>query len=259
MPARIHPTAVVDPGAELADGVEVGPHAVVGDGVRLGEGTVVMAHAVLAGPLEMGRENRVFPHAVLGTEPQDKKFRGGPTRLKVGDRNFFRECVTANRGTEHGGGLTEIGSDCLFMAYAHVAHDCHVGDGVIMANCATLAGHVTLEERCSVGGLTPVHQFVRVGRLAFVGGMTRLSQDVAPFMRVAGVPAECVGTNAVGLERSGLSPATIRALEQAARLLFRAGLNTTQALERIRAEVERTDEVAYLLAFVEKSERGITK
>jgi UDP-N-acetylglucosamine acyltransferase len=259
VPTLVHPTAVVDPGADLDEGVEVGPYAVVGADVRIGAGTWIGPHAVLEGPLEMGRENRVFAGAVIGTEPQDKKYAGGRTRLVVGDRNVFRECVTANRGTEGGGGETAIGSDCLFMAYAHVAHDCRVGDGVVMANCATLAGHVVLEDRSTIGGLTPVHQFVRVGRFGFVGGMTRLSQDVAPFTRVAGVPAECVGLNAVGLERAGFTPDAIRALEQAAKILFRSGLNTSQALDRIRADVPRTAEVAYLVEFVEKSDRGLTK
>lgn len=259
MSVAIHPTAVVDPAADLDDGVEVGPYAVVGAEVRVGAGSQIMAHAVLEGPLEMGRENRIFPGAVLGTEPQDKKYEGGRTRLVVGDRNVFRECATANRGTEHGGGETRIGDDCLFMAYAHVAHDCRVGNGVVMANCATLAGHVILEDRCTIGGLTPVHQFVRVGRFGFVGGMTRLSQDVAPFTRVAGVPATCVGLNTVGLERAGFSADAIRALDAAVKILFRSGLNTTQALERIRSDVPMTPEVAYLVEFVEKSERGITK
>lgn len=259
-PAGVDPRAVVSPRARLAPGVNVGAYAIVGDDVELGEGCLVHAHAVVRGPARLGRDNVVHPFCSIGGDPQDLKYAGEPTTLEVGERNVFRECVTVSRGTVQGGGVTRIGSDNLFMAYAHIAHDCVVGNRTIFANSATLAGHVTVEDFASVGAFSPVHQFCRVGRYAYIGACTAVTQDVPPFSLVVNERANrCFGINAVGLERQGFGAKRIEALKRAYRLLLRSKLNTAQAVEQMRATLSNSADVAELISFIEASERGLIK
>lgn len=257
-PVLLHPTAVIDPGAELARDVEVGPYAVIGPHVRIGSGSTVGAHAVIDGYTTIGEQCRIFPQAAVGLEPQDLKFAGERTYLRIGDRTVIREFATLNVATSPEE-ATVVGSDCLLMAYAHVAHNCTVGDHVIMANAATLAGHVTLEDHVTVGGVTPVHQFVRIGCHAFIGGGSRIPQDVAPYTLVAGNPVRLGGLNVVGLKRRGFPPETIEALEVAFRLVFRSKLLVADALAAARDQVPPLPEVVRFLDFVELSRRGITR
>lgn len=252
----IHPAAIVDPGAELGPGVTVGPWAMIGPGVVVGEGTRVGPSVLIERDTTVGRECSLHKGAVLGTDPQDLKYDGEETRLQVGDRTVIREYATLNRGTS-ASGLTSVGSDCLLMAYTHVAHDCRVGDHVVLSNAVNMAGHVEIEDWAIVGGLTPIHQFVRIGAHAFVGGQSRVSQDVPPYCRAAGIPGKLYGLNSVGLERRGFSAETRAALKQAYRLLFQSKLNVSQGLVRARDEVEPLPEVDRFLSFVEGSERGI--
>ncbi len=256
---RIHPTAIVDPAAELADDVEVGPYAIVGPGVSLGDGTVLMAHAVVERWTRLGRRCRVHPFAVLGGAPQDLKYRGEETWLEVGDETVVREAATLNRGTSGGHGKTVVGRGCLLMAYSHVAHDCVVGDQVILANGATLAGHVTVEEHAIVGGLSAIQQFLRIGAHAFVGGASGINQDVPPYMLVSGVPAALHGLNLVGLKRRGFSEETIRALKRAYHTIFRSGLTQAKALEQVLAEHGGVPEVRRLVEFVQASRNGVCR
>jgi UDP-N-acetylglucosamine acyltransferase len=256
---RVHPSAQVDSGAALAPGVVVGPFCVVGAGVRIGAGTVLHAHVVIEGPTTIGEQNRLFPFACVGMEPQDLKFRGEPTTLEIGDRNVLRESVTVHRGTVGGGGVTRIGSDNLLMAGTHVAHDCHVGSHVIFANAATLAGHVTVEDGATIGAFSGVHQFCRVGRQAYIGGYSVLTQDAAPYVLTVGNRARAFGINVIGLERRGLPAATIQALKQAYRLLFRAHLSQEEALARVRSEIGAIEEVRVLAEFIAGSERGVIR
>ena len=255
----IHPSAVVDPGAELADGVVVGPHATIGAQVTIGEGTEVGAGACIEGPTAIGRENRIFPHAAIGLAPQDVKFAGEITRVEIGDRNHFREFVTVHRGTGKGGGLTRVGSGGLYMVASHVAHDCRVGDRVIFANGATLAGHVEVGDDATVGAFSAVHQFCRVGRHAYIGGFSVITQDALPFVKTVGHKPACYGLNRIGLERKGFSAETLRRLEAALRVLTRAGLNTAQAVAALRSGHAGDPEVDYFIAFVAASERGVIK
>lgn len=257
---QIHPSAVVDPAAEFGRGVTVGSNAVVGAGVVLGDGTEVGAGAQVYGPAEIGRDNRIFPMAAVGFEPQDLKFKGEETRLVVGDRNHFREFTTIHRGTSFGGGVTTIGDDNLFMAYSHVAHDCQVGSRTVFVNGATLAGHVGVGDDATIGANSAIHQFCRVGRHAYVGGYSVVTMDALPFVKTVGIKAACYGLNAIGLRRKGFERETMQRLRRAVRILLHSGLNTSQALERIRAEVGTEDpEVAYLVDFVEASKRGVVK
>jgi UDP-N-acetylglucosamine acyltransferase len=255
----IHPSAVVDPGAVLGDGVVVGPHAVIGAGVEIGAGTEVGAGAYVQGPTTIGRDNRIFPHACIGTDPQDLKFRGEQTRLEIGDRNHFRELCTVHRGTAKGGGLTAIGDDNLFMAYAHVAHDCKVGSRTIFANGATLAGHVDVQDDAAISAFSAVHQFCRVGRHAYIGGYSVIVQDALPFVKTVGHKPACYGLNRIGLERKGFSVETIKRLDKAVRLLTRGGLHLGDAVARLRAELGDDPEVAYLADFVSTAERGVIR
>lgn len=259
MSGYVHPTAQIDPDAVLGDGVRVGAFAVIGAGVEIGDGTEVGAGAQVLGPTVIGRENRIFPQACVGFEPQDLKFRGEEVRLEIGDRNQFREFCTIHRGTAKGGGVTRIGSDNLFMAYSHVAHDCQVGSRTIFANNATLAGHVEVHDDASISAFTSVHQFCRVGRHAYVGGYSVVTMDALPFAKTVGLKPACYGLNSIGLKRKGFEPETLRRLEQAMRLLIRSKLNTSQALERIRAELAGDPAVDDLVAFVESAKRGVHK
>ncbi len=254
----IHPTAIVDPTAELASGVVVGPYAIIESGVRVGEGTRIDSHARIARDTRIGRANRIGHGAVLGTEPQDSTYRDEPTWLEIGDRNIIREYATLHRGTKSSG-KTLVGHDNFIMAYAHVAHDCRIANHVTLVNSVNMAGHVTIEDWAVVGGLVPVHQFVHVGCHAMIAGGFRVPQDVSPYALVAGQPLHVVGLNIVGLRRRGFEAVQLSPLRNAFRILFKSGFNTTQALDRVTAEVDLTAEVHHLVEFIRASERGVTK
>ena len=259
----IHPTAIVDTAAELGSGVEVGPYAVIGAGVHLGDGTKLGPHVVLEGPLRIGRDNHIHAHAVLGGAPQDMKYRGEPTWLEIGDRNTIREFTTFNRGTVQDGGTTRVGDDNWVMAYVHIAHDVQVGNRCILANNATLAGHVHIGDWVIVGGLTGIHQFCHVGSHAMTGFQSHVSQDVPPFMMVSGNPLGVHGFNVEGLRRRGFSRERIGLVKQMHRLLYRDGLTldaSKAAIAALRGSVEGGDvDVAMLLDFLAASTRGIVR
>jgi UDP-N-acetylglucosamine acyltransferase len=254
--AEIHPTAIVSEQAVLAEGVVVGPYAIVGAEVSLGAATRVGAHATIEGPTVLGRENRIFPHAVLGFDPQDLKYHGEKTRLKVGDHNVFREFSTVHRGTVTGRGETVIGDRNYFMAYSHVAHDCRIGSSCVFANSASLAGHVDVGDHAVLGAFVGAHQFTRIGQYAFAGAYAQVRQDVLPYCKTDGIEAKTYGINRIGLQRLGFSTGSLTALERAYRLLVKSKLNTTQAIERIEAELPDQPDVAYLVAFIRASKRG---
>lgn len=254
---RIHPTAVVDPAAELGDGVVIGPCAVVDGPVRLGPGTVLHAHAIVMGNTEMGAGNVVFPGAVIGAEPQDLKHDGAPTRLVIGDRNRFREHVTVHPGTTSGGGVTTIGSGGLYMVGCHVAHDCVLGDGVILANHVLLAGHVRVGDRAILNGASACHHFTTVGRLAYVGGLTRIVQDVHPFTVVEGHPARVRSANTVGMRRAGIDADRVEAVRRAVFAIFVSERESASAaLTRVEAEHPEEPLIAELLASIRAASQG---
>ena len=255
----IHPSAVVDPGACLGEGVRVGPFAVIGAGVEIGDGTEVGAGAQVLGPAHIGRDNRIFPYACIGFEPQDLKFRGEEVSVEIGDRNQFREFCTVHRGTAKGGGVTRIGSDGLYMVYSHIAHDCQVGDRIVFANNATLAGHVEVHDDVTISAFSSVHQFCRVGRHAYVGGYSVVTMDALPFVKTVGQKPAVYGLNSIGLKRKGFDAESLRRLEAAVRILVRSRITTQSALERLRAELAGDPEVDYLIAFLEGSRRGVHK
>jgi UDP-N-acetylglucosamine acyltransferase len=259
----IHPTAIVDPAAELAGGVQVGPYAVIGAGVVVGEGTRIGPHAVLEGPTRIGRDNAIHAHAVIGGAPQDMKYRGEPTALEIGDRNTIREFCTFNRGTVQDGGVTRVGDDNWVMAYVHLAHDVQVGSRCILANNATLAGHVHVGDWVIVGGLTGIHQFCHVGSHAMTGFQSHVSQDVPPFMMVSGNPLSVHGFNVEGLRRRGFSRERIGLVKQMHRLLYRDGLTleaAKAAIEALKGTVEGGDaDVGLLLDFLAASTRGMVR
>ncbi|HEU5451760.1 MAG TPA: acyl-ACP--UDP-N-acetylglucosamine O-acyltransferase [Terriglobales bacterium] len=256
----IHPSAIIDSSAKIPASCRIGPFCHVGAGVEMGENCELISHVSLLGPTRLGSDNRIFPFATVGIEPQDISYRGEATRLEIGDRNVIRECVTINRGTVKGGGVTRIGSDILIMAYTHIGHDCQIGDHVMLINAATLAGHVTVEEWAVVGALCPVHQFVRIGAHAYIGGGTTITQDVLPYSKTSAVRANrAYGLNSVGLQRRGFDAERIRKIHHAYRVLLASKLNTSQAVERLRSEGEQGEDVEYLLRFIEQSERGVIK
>src|ERR671913_122532 len=257
MPTFVHPSAVVSPRAEVGEGSHVGPYCTVGEEVRLGARVRLESHVVVDGRTEIGDETHVFPFVSLGLAPQDLKYGGEPAETRVGKRNRIREFVTVHRGTEGGGMLTSIGDDCLVMAQAHVAHDCRIGNGVIMANAATLAGHVEVSDGANVGAYSGVHQFCRVGREAYVGGYSVVVKDALPFALTVGNHARCYGLNTVGMKRRDYPQETIDALHHAFRLLLSSKPNTTQALEKIRQEIQGSPEVEELVRFIETSRRGV--
>jgi UDP-N-acetylglucosamine acyltransferase len=255
----IHPTARVDPGAEIHDSVQVGPYCVIGPRVQLGPGCRLDAHVFLEGPATVAAECRFHPFSSVGTDPQDLKYQGEETRLEIGARNIFREFVTVNRGTQGGGGVTRIGDDNLLMAYSHVAHDNQVGNRVIMANAATLAGHVTIADDATVGAFSGVHQFCRVGREAFIGGYSVVTQDALPFVKTVGNRARTFGINTIGLQRKGYPAGTVEALQRAYRILFRAKLGREEALERLEGEFPAVPEVQEMVSFIRTSQRGVVR
>jgi UDP-N-acetylglucosamine acyltransferase len=256
---NVHPTAIIDPEAEIGVDVTIGPYCVIGPAVVLGEGCWLQNHVTLCGPAKIGARNRFYAYCSIGQQSQDLKYAGEPTYLEVGNENVFREFVTVSRATGKGN-VTRIGNHGNFLAYSHIAHDCDVGDRVIFSNNGTLGGHVAVEEYAVLGGLTAVHQFCRIGKHAITGGCTKIVQDVPPFMIVDGNPAEVRGVNLVGLERRGFSPDTIRALKEAYRILYRAKLNTKQALEELgRNGLAEMSEVNHLMKFIEMSQRGTVR
>lgn len=255
----IHPTAIVHPDAQVAEGVEIGPYAIIGEHVRIGRGSRIGAHSVIDGWTDIGEECQIFHMASVGGIPQDLKYRGEETWLRIGNRNIIREFTTLQPGTVTGIGETMIGEGNLFMAYCHVAHDCVVGNRVIMANGSTLAGHVVVEDFAILGGLSAVHQFTRVGESAMLSGGAMVGQDVLPYTIASGNRATSAGLNTVGLKRRGFSPDTISAVKKAYRLMLRSGLRLDEAVTRIREEVPMSPEIVHFIEFAQKSERGICR
>ncbi len=255
----VHPTAVVDPKAEVGVGVEIGAYSVVGAEVQIGDGSSIGPHSVLEGPTRIGERNRISSFASIGSPPQDLKYGGEPTRLEIGNDNVIREFASINRGTVGGGGVTRVGSNVLLMAYSHVAHDCCVGDGVVLANAGTLAGHVSVDDYAIIGGLVAVHQYVRIGSSAILAGGAMVSLDIPPFCLAAGDRASLRGLNVVGLQRRGFSNGQIKELREAYRILFQSSLRLEEALVRLADEHGGSAEVAALADFIKASERGICR
>jgi UDP-N-acetylglucosamine acyltransferase len=257
---KAHSTAIVHPNAKLADGVTVGPYSLIGENVELGEDCEVMSHCVLEGNTRLGRGNRIFPYASIGLAPQDLKYRGEATYVEIGDGNTIREFVTIHRGTEAGDRITRIGSHNLLMAYVHIAHNCHLGSYVIMANGASLAGHVEIQDHATVGAFCGIHQFCRIGAYSFLGSYSVVNQDILPYSRTSAPrPLSVLGANRLGLERRGLSADDMKDLERVFRLLTRSKLNTTQALEAIESSAFKSEHVRALVEFIRTSERGVVK
>ena len=254
----IHPTAVVDPGAELGSGVTIGPYAVVKGDVTIGDGTEIMAQAYIDRFTTIGKECRVFPSAVVGAEPQDLKFGGERTELIIGDRVTIREFASLNRGTVESGGVTRVGDGCLLMAYVHIAHDCQIGQRVVLANNLAMAGHVTIEDEASVGGMCAIHQFTRIGTQAYIGGFSRIGKDVPPYMLGEGaVDFKLHGPNVIGLRRKGFAAESINALKDAFRIIFRNRRPIAQVLEEALASYPEVPEIRTLVEFIRSSERGV--
>ena len=258
-PTNIHPTAVVSPKARLGYDCFIGPYSIIGDEAELGDGVRLESHCVIDGRTSIGEGTHIFPFVSIGLASQDLKYKGEPSETRIGKRNKIREFVTIHRGTAGGGMLTKTGDDCLIMAQAHIAHDCLLGDGVIMANAATLAGHVVIEDRANIGAYSGVHQFCRVGREAYVGGYSVVVKDALPFALTVGNHAKCYGLNITGMKRRGYKRAVIDSLHHAFHLLLSAKLNTTQAVEQIGNELSGSEEVSYLVTFIESSKRGVIK
>lgn len=258
MANKIHPSAVVDPQAQLGCDCEIGPYCIIGPNVKLGDGCRLHSHVVLDGRTTIGPRCEFYPFASLGLKTQDLKYKGGNCYLEVGSDNVFREHVTVHTATSDGGS-TRIGSHNNFLAYAHIAHDCTVGSHVIFSNCGTLAGHVSVEDYAVIGGLAAVHQFCRVGTMAIIGGCAKVVQDVPPYMLADGNPAETRGVNKVGLERNGVAEQTQRALREAFKIMFRSGLTVSNALDKIQTELPPSRELEHFIDFCRKSERGIAR
>ncbi|MCK4224675.1 MAG: acyl-ACP--UDP-N-acetylglucosamine O-acyltransferase [candidate division Zixibacteria bacterium] len=255
---EIHPTAIIHKEANLADDVEVGPFSIINEGAVIGTGTQINSHVLIDTRTIIGENCKIHHGAVLGTLPQDLKFEGEKTHLTIGDETVIREYATLNRGTSYRK-KTVVGKNCFIMAYAHIAHDCLLGDHVILANSVNLAGHIEIGDYAIIGGVVPVHQFVKIGAHSIVGGGFRVQKDVCPYALVAGYPLKTVGLNRIGLQRRGFPEKTIQILERTFRILFKSKLNTSQAIEKIKTEVELIPEVQTILDFIEKSERGIIK
>jgi UDP-N-acetylglucosamine acyltransferase len=254
-----HPTAIVSPKAKIGENCYVGAYSIIGDGVELAANVRLESHVVIDGQTFIGPDTKIFPFVSIGLAPQDLKYQGEPTAVRIGERNQIREFVTIHRGTSGGGGITRIGSDNLLMAQAHVAHDCQLGNEIIMANAATLAGHVTIDDKANVGAYSGVHQFCRIGREAFVGGYSVVVKDALPFAISQGNHAKCYGLNKIGLRRRGYSKETIEKLHHAYHLLLNSKLNTTQAVEKIKEDITDCPEVDLLVEFIQTSQRGVVK
>lgn len=255
----IHPTAIIDPSARIGAGVEIGPYSIIGADANIGADSIIGPHVTIDPYVTIGPQCHIFQYASIGAVPQDVKFKGEKTFVNIGRGTIIREFVTINRGTGFGGGLTEIGEGSFLMAYTHVAHDCKIGKNVIMANNATLAGHISIGDHAIIGGLVAIHQFVRVGEHAFIGGKSAVVKDIPPFVIVSGDRARLHGLNSVGLKRYGFSTDARLALKKAYRILFRIGLTLNEAIERVAAEVEQIPEVVQLIDFIKASQRGITR
>jgi UDP-N-acetylglucosamine acyltransferase len=255
---NIHPTAIVDPEAELGKNISIGPYTIINEGVRIGDNVQIGSNVLIDSGAIIGRNCRVHHGAVLGTPPQDLKFGGEKTILEIGENTVIREYATINRGTRHRGKVI-VGSNCFIMMYAHIAHDCIIGNNVILANSVNLAGHVEVENYAIIGGVVPVHQFTRIGAHSIIGGGFRVPKDVPPYILAGGYPLRYMGLNIIGLKRRNFSADTIRTLKKACRILFQSQYNTTQAVEKIKSEIEPLPEIKHLLEFIEKSERGIIK
>ena len=254
----LHPSAIIHPKAQIGSGCEVGPYCVLGEHVTLGENCKLHSHVVIDGHTTLGQGNEIFPFATIGKKTQDLKWKGGVTRLEIGDRNVFREGVTIHCATGDGD-ATVVGSDNLMLTYVHIAHDCILGSHIIMSGYAGLAGHVVVEDHAILGGYTAVHQFCRVGKFAMTGGCSRIPQDVAPFMIVEGNPAETRTINKIGMERNGISPEAVAAMRQAYKIIFREELSAPNALAKIEKELPPLPEIQHLVQFIRASARGITK
>lgn len=255
----IDPRAIVSPKAQLASDVEVGPFTVIGPDVTIDSGTVIGPHAVINGPTHIGKGNRIFQFASVGEAPQDKKYRGEPTRLEVGDNNVFREFCTINRGTTHDKGVTRIGNNNLFMSYSHVGHDCVVGSNTVFANAATLGGHVEIGDWVILGGLSAIHQFCKIGAHAFVAGGAIITRDVPPYVMVAGNPAEPHAVNAEGLKRRGFTPEQVRNIRNAYRILYRSDLKLADAVEQLKQLAATQPELAIFVEFIGRSTRSLVR
>ena len=256
----IHPTAIVDPKAEIGEGVEIGPYSVIEKGVSIGEGTKIGPHVVIREGTQIGKRCQIFQFASVGEAPQFLGLKEEKTFLQIGDQNIIREFVTLHRGTPHGGGKTVIGNNNYFMAYCHVAHDCHIGNDIIMSNAATLAGHIVIEDRAIIGGLVAIHQFCRVGTYAILGGFSGVLLDIPPYTKAQGDRAKLFGLNSVGLKRANFSEETMKALKKAYRIIFRSGLTLERAIKTVgEDEISHTPEVQHLLHFIQHSKRGIAR
>src|SRR5438874_8614038 len=256
MNPRIHPSAIISRTAEVASDVEVGAFAIIGDNCVVPTGCIIAPRATLERNVTLGENVQVGMGTILGGPPQDLKYAGEPTSVEIGEGTVVREYSTINRGTSQSF-KTTVGSNCLLMSYVHLAHDCHIGNGVIIANAVQLAGHVVIDDKATISGLSAVHQFVRIGRYSFIGGCSRVSKDIPPFLKAVGNPVKLYGLNSVGLQRNGFSENVVRELKRAYRLFFRSDLNLSQAMQRAEAELEQFPEVLELLRFVEASERGV--
>jgi UDP-N-acetylglucosamine acyltransferase len=256
--AQIHPTAIVDPKAELGSGTFVGPYCVIGPDVVVGSGCWLQNHVTVCGPMRVGDRNKFYAYCSIGQQTQDLKYQGEPTYLEIGDDNTFREFVTVNRGTT-AEGKTRIADRGNFLAYSHIGHDCTVGNEVVFSNNGTLAGHVQVDDFAVMGGLTAVHQFCRIGRFAITGGCSKIVQDVPPFMIADGNPAKIRGINLIGMERKGVPPETVKLIKEAFRIIYRSKYNTRQAIEAIRSQLPGTEEIQLIVDFIEKTERGIIR
>jgi UDP-N-acetylglucosamine acyltransferase len=256
----IHTTAIIDPKAEIAEGVEIGPYSIIENDVAIGEGTNIGPHVVIREGTRIGKRCQIFQFASIGEAPQAFAYQGEKTFLLIGDQNIIREGVTLHRGTPHGGGKTVIGNNNYFMAYSHVAHDCNIGNHVVMANEAALGGHIMIEDYAIIGGLVAIHQFCRVGTHAFIGGFSSVNLDIPPFMLASGSRAKLFGLNTVGLKRHHFPEETLRALKKAYRIIFRSDLTLEKAIETLgEDEISQTPEVQHLLKFIQHSKRGISR
>lgn len=259
MATEIHPTVIIDPKAAIDEGVSIGPFCIVGEGVCLRKGTKLMSNVVIEGNTEIGENCTIYPFASIGLPPQDLKYKGEKTGVKIGNSNIIREYTTIHRASVSGDGLTEIGDKNFLMAYVHIAHDCKIGNSVIMANAATLAGHVTVEDYAVIGGLVAVHQFTRIGAYAMVGGFSGIGQDIPPYTIASGARARLFGLNTVGLKRHGFSDSTINEIKKAYKILFREKRTLKDALKKVQEELPYTDEIRHLIEFIEKNKRGMCR
>ena len=255
----IHPTAIIDPKAEVDENAEIGPYTIIADNVSIGSGTVIGPHVTIEPYVKIGPNCHIFQYSSIGAEPQAIKYQGEKTYVKIGRGTTVREFVTINRGTGFGTGVTEVGEDNLLMAYSHVAHDCKTGQNVILANNATLAGHIIIGDHVTVGGLTAVHQFVKIGDYAYVGGKSAVVKDIPPYVIASGDRAKLYGLNKVGLKRYGFDQNSLAAMKRVYRIFFRIGISMNEAIERAGAEVDQTPEVVNFIKFIKSSERGITR